>query len=552
MKASLPPNQAVKGIGIGTRKVAGPLHFYKSQAVPRPTASEGCDPHAQTLRLKSALEQAREQIGMLHRRALAEVGQTEAQIFEIHAMLLEDEELTLAMEDALHEGASAEQAVERAARETSEALLALGDPYLSARAADVKDVADRILLNLSGSHKDPAAPSPDTPYILVARDLTPSQTMSLEKDHILGFVTLEGTPNSHTSILARAMGIPALVGVGQLDEGYEGSLALLDAAQGTLILAPNEQTLAEFRQRVERENEIAREHDRYLRTLLNKPAVTRSGKRILIYANVGDEAEAKAAMVNGADGIGLLRSEFLYLSRDRYPTEEELVAAYDAILSKMQGKRTVIRTLDIGADKRIAYFDLPEEVNPALGFRAVRLCLAREALFKTQLRAILRASAKGTISVMLPMIVSVEEVRRCRDLLEECKEELSREQIPFDSKIEFGIMVETPAAALMSRELAEEVDFFSVGTNDLTQYTLAIDRQNPKVASLGERNAEPVLRLVELAANAIHARGGWIGVCGEMAADLRLTQRLLDMGVDELSVSPPYLLGVREKVTECK
>ncbi|MBQ8431603.1 MAG: phosphoenolpyruvate--protein phosphotransferase [Clostridia bacterium] len=545
-------NLMLSGIGIGTRKIAGPLHFYRPRVTPLPTASHTADSRAQELRLQNALTQAREQIALLHRRALAEVGQTEAQIFEIHAMLLEDEDLTEAIAAALANGASAEQAVESAAKGVAADLEALGDPYLSGRAADVRDVAERILLNLSGSHGESATKAPDRPYILVARDLTPSQTMSLEKEKLLGFVTLEGTPNSHTSILARAMGIPALVGVGQLDEHYDGSFALLDAAHGTLTLSPDEGRRAEFQRLVEQENEIAREHDRYLRTLLNKPAVTRSGRRILIYANVGDEAEAESAMVNGADGIGLLRSEFLYLSLDRYPTEEELTAAYDAMVCKMQGKRIVIRTLDVGADKRIAYFDLPEEPNPALGFRAVRLCLAREGLFKTQLRAILRASAKGTISIMLPMIVSVEEVRRCRDLLEECKEELSREQIPFDSKIEFGIMVETPAAAIMSRELAEEVDFFSVGTNDLTQYTLAIDRQNPKVAPLGEKNGEAVLRLIELSAAAIHARGGWIGVCGEMAADLRLTQRLLDMGVDELSVSPPYLLGVREKVTECK
>jgi phosphotransferase system enzyme I (PtsI) len=272
----------------------------------------------------------------------------------------------------------------------------------------------------------------------------------------------------------------------------------------------------------------------------------------LIYANAGNENEAEAAELNGADGIGLLRSEFLYLSIDRYPTEAELYNAYCGVLCKMKGKRVVIRTLDIGADKRISYFDLPEESNPAMGFRAVRICLAREKLFKTQLRAILRASASGSISIMIPMIISVEEVRRCKAILEECKKELSREGKEFDAQIEFGIMIETPAAAIMSRELAAEVDFFSVGTNDLTQYTLAVDRQNPLVANLAEKNLEPILRLIEKAAHAIHEAGGWIGICGELAADLHLTQRFADMGIDELSVSPPYLLGVREKVTECK
>ena len=548
-----PKNLRFTGIGISNGRAGGVLRFFKRQneADPLPPSSP-CDPKAEKERLTQALAHTREQISELHRRAEAEIGQKEAQIFEIHAMLLEDEDFQDGLKDELSRGRSAEEAVQYTTKKYIDMLSELNDPYLSARVADMKDISNRILDNLSG-RSESGMQRETSPYILVADDLSPSETVTLQKELILGFVTFGGTPNSHTSILARAMGIPALVGVGELDaNALEGVYAILDAAKGSLTVSPDEKQIAEFQKSQQSENEIAREHDRYLRTLINKPAVTRGGRKILIYANVGDESEADAASLNGADGIGLLRSEFLYLSLDRYPTENELFNAYCAILGKMQGKRVIIRTLDIGADKKIDYFDLPEEINPAMGFRAVRICLSRENLFKTQLRAILRASSSGTVSVMIPMVISVEEVRRCRHLLEECKKELLHEGKSFDPKIEFGIMIETPAAAIMSRELAREVDFFSVGTNDLTQYTLAVDRQNPFVANLGEKNTEPVMRLIEQAATAIHEVGGWIGICGELAADLRLTQRFVDMGIDELSVSPPYLLGVREKVTECK
>lgn len=553
MEGTKEHNLVLKGIGISHGKVSGKLRFFKRQSpVPSlPRSSHSSDLTVEKQRLSNAIQAAKKQIEKLHQQTLREIGEQEAEIFEIHSMLLEDEDFTDTIYAELSAKQSAELAVQSASEQYAQMLSRLDDPYLAARAADIRDIALRLQNNLSGNADAPRLHD-SSPYILVADDLAPSETVSLQKDKILGFVTFGGTPNSHTSILARAMGIPALVGVGEIDDRFDFSYALLDAAQGSLTIDPDEARLSEFEKNLEKENEIAREHDRYLKTLINKPAVTRSGRKILIYANVGDEAEADNAIFNGADGIGLLRSEFLYLSLDRYPTEDELLKAYEGILGKMQGKRIIIRTLDIGADKKISYFDLPEEINPALGFRAVRICLAREKLFKTQLRAILRASAKGSVSVMIPMIISVEEVRRCRYLLEECKKDLLREGKSFDPKIEFGIMIETPAAAIMSVELAAEVDFFSVGTNDLTQYTLAADRQNPFVANLGEKNGEPVMRLIEQAADAIHARGGWIGICGEMAADLRLTQRFADMGIDELSVSPPYLLGVREKVTECK
>lgn len=541
------------GIGISNGKVGGVLRFFKrQQELSQSPKTPSLSLSEEKERLKKALEKAREEISLLHRKATEEIGEKEAQIFEIHAMLLEDEDFTEGLDYELTlEKCSAEDAVRRTAQKYAQMLGELNDPYLAARTADIQDISKRLLRILSGK-KEAVEEAEASPYILVADDLTPSETVTLKKELILGFVTFGGTPNSHTAILARAMGIPALIGVGELSQEIDGAYAILDAAQGSLTVSPDEALIASFQKSLQSENEIAKEHDRYLRTLINKPAVTRGGHRILIYANAGSEAEAEAANLNGAEGIGLLRSEFLYLALDRYPTENQLYSAYCAILRKTQGKRVVIRTLDIGADKRIAYFDLPEEINPAMGFRAVRICLTRENLFKTQLRAILRASATGSVSVMIPMIISVEEVRRCRALLEECKKELLREKKSFDAQIEFGIMIETPAAAIMSQELANEVDFFSVGTNDLTQYTLAVDRQNPLVANLTEKNEEPVLRLIEKAAHAIHEAGGWIGICGEMAADLRLTQRFADMGIDELSVSPPYLLGVREKVTECK
>ena len=541
----------IHGIGVTSEKTAGKLHFYQSAPKLR-TNQPKKGGVSERDRLQDAIEKTKQTLSLLHERALIGVGEQEAEIFEIHAMLLDDEDFRETMDRALERGKTAEDAVSEAVRLFSEQLRATGDEYLAERAADLRDIETHLTEQLSGvEKKDPPAAHTE-PYILVAQDLTPSQTILLEKSMILGFVTFAGTPNSHTAILARAMGIPALVAVGSLPETLDGAYALLDASAGTLTVSPTPAQIAEFERRRTEDGELAREHDRYLRSLINKPAVTRSGHKMLIYANVGSEGEVPPALLNGADGVGLFRSEFLYLALDRYPTEEELFESYRNTVLQMQGKRIVIRTLDIGADKQIPYFELPKEENPAMGFRAVRICLAREQLFKTQLRAILRASAFGTVSIMIPMIVSAEEIRDCRRLLEECKAELLHRQESFDANIEFGIMIETPAAAVMSDVLAEEVDFFSVGTNDLTQYTLAADRQNPSLDTLCERNREPVLRLIRQSAEAIHQHGGWIGICGELAADLRLTQRFADMEIDELSVSVPYLLGVREKVIECK
>ena len=503
--------------------------------------------------METALQATLDHLSALREKALQTLGESEAQIFEIHAMLLGDEDLLDSLKSEIESGKTAEEALDCSIRKFTHMLENLGDDYLSARAADMRDLSAQLMSALTGG----ASPSSllqdeKEPYILIADDLSPSETVMLEKSMILGFVTFRGTPNSHTAILARAMGIPALIGVGTVDFKYDGCVALLDAPEGTLTVCPTEEQKAVFSEKQGRDDRIAQEHDRYLRALMHKPAVTRSGHRMLIYANIGDGTEVHAALSNGADGIGLLRSEFLYLGSADYPSEERLFQAYRDIALRMQGKRTVIRTLDIGADKKIPYFGLPEEENPALGFRAIRICLSREDLFKTQLRAILRASAVGTISLMLPMIVSVDEVRHSKRLIEECKEELQRAGKAFDPDVELGIMIETPAAAIMSEELASEVNFFSVGTNDLTQYTLAADRQNPALARLCEENREPVLRLIERSADAIHRNGGWIGICGEIAADLHLTQRFADMRIDELSVSVPYLLGLRGKVTECR
>ena len=539
--------------GITAAKAAGPLRYHRSAAKQIPVTAGSVQKTTEEARLSNAISGVKARLADLQRRAEVSVGESAAEIFEIHAMLLDDEDFCEAIDKGLDEGLTAEGAIEKAVQIFSQRLKETGDDYLAARAADLADLSRQLTDQLSGSVASThETEKHDQPYILVAEDLTPSETILLDKSKILGFVTRLGTPNSHTAILARAMGIPALVGVGNIPNGLEGAYALLDASLGTLTVSPTRSQILDFERRRREESELAREHDRYLRSLMNKPAVTRSGHRMLIYGNVGSEDEVSAAFQGGADGIGLFRSEFLYLALDRYPTEETLFASYRRAVENMQGKRIIIRTLDVGADKQIPYFDLPHEENPALGFRAVRICLAREEIFKTQLRAILRASAYGTVSVMIPMIVSAEEVRDCRRLLEECKAELAREGVGFDAGIEFGIMIETPAAAIMSDELAAEVDFFSVGTNDLTQYTLAADRQNAALDTLCERNREPVLRLIEGAARAIHERGGWIGICGELAADLCLTQRFADMKIDELSVSLPYLLGLREKVIDCK
>jgi len=541
--------EVVRGTGIGSRCAVGKLHFLHTPLQKQVKKGQGIE--EERARLYEAISFVMRSISHLQKTAEDEIGADAAEIFAIHAMLLEDEDLIERMESSLSDGLSAEAAVGAARDSLASELAALDDPYLRARAADIGDVCSQLLEHLSGKNESTQQQT-DEPYILVARDLTPSQTMGLDKKTLLGFVTFEGSPNSHTAILARAMGIPALVCTGEISELYDNTVALLDADVGVLTLSPSEEEKAVFSARCAKNAELASERERALHALLDKPAITKSGHHILVYANVGGEEEIDAVLSGGADGIGLLRSEFLYLSLDRAPDEERLYQSYRTVAERMQGRRVVIRTLDIGADKQVSYLSLPREENPALGLRGVRLCLRERTLFCEQIRAILRASAHGKVALMLPMIVSVDEVRACRELIAECMQTLSSRGQDYDKNLEVGIMIETPAAAVMCRELGREVDFFSVGTNDLLQYTIAADRQNPHVEALCRSNCEPVLRLISMAADAIHASGGWIGICGELATDLSLTQRFCDMRVDELSVSPPYLLELRERILECQ
>ena len=537
----------INGTGIGTKKSRGKLKFLKNEKV-------GVSNYFTTYeneinRLNNSIECVKKSLMELEKIAKASIGSEEAKIFEIHRMLLEDEDLYEAAEYEISQGKCAENAVYIASEKYSNMLKCLNDEYLSERAKDVCDVASQLINHLTGKANE--IDSDKSSYILVADDLTPSQTVKLDKDKILGIITFFGTPSSHTAILARAMGIGAIVGTGEIDIKYDGELCLLDSEIGEAVISPTLTEIEIFKSKEREESRIAKEHESYLKELINKPAISKKGHRVLIYANIGSEKEVEGALLNGAEGIGLFRSEMTYLSLDRYPTEDELYYVYKEAVSKMKGRRVIIRTLDIGADKQIPYFNIPKEENPALGYRGVRICLDRIDVFKTQLRAILRASAYGKTSIMLPMIVSENEIIRCKEILEECKNELFEENYAFDSKIELGIMIETPASAIMSDILAKYVDFFSVGTNDLTQYTLAIDRQNSKVAKIGEENKDVLLRLIKYASEQIHKNGGWIGICGELGADLTLTQKFVDMKVDELSVSSPYLLGVRKKVGEC-
>ncbi|MBR2943652.1 MAG: phosphoenolpyruvate--protein phosphotransferase [Clostridia bacterium] len=549
MEKSYKGQRIFTGIGITSKKASGRLRLISTNEGVVQNKGTSLNKDDEKKRFLDAVKRTIERTNEIAKRAKESLGESEAQIFEIHAMLLDDEDFIGSALGEISKGKSAEEAVTSSAQKYTSILRAIGDEYLSARASDIKDICSGIIDTLSA--KTEKGDSEEEPYILVARDLTPSQTVKLDKSKILGFVTYEGTPSSHTSILARAMGIPAIVGVGELPNSIIGTEALLDAKRGRLIACPSDEERERFLAEYRYESKIASEHERYMRSLISTPAVTRSGHRVLIYANVGNEGEVDGALLNGAEGIGLLRSEFMYFERDTYPSETELFSSYKRIAEKMQGKRVIIRTLDVGADKQIPYFNLEKEQNPALGYRGIRICLDRRELFKIQLRAILRASHYGKVGIMMPMIATLGELKRAKELLFEAMKELDKESVMYDEKIEIGIMIETPASAIISDKLAKEVSFFSVGTNDLTQYTLAVDRQNSRVSGICA-DTEAVMRLIKMATDNIHEVGGWIGVCGEMAADLSLTQAFVDIGVDELSVSAPYLLGVRGKVTDSK
>lgn len=504
------------------------------------------DPEAEIRRFRTAKEKALSELQQLYDKALTDVGEANAMIFEAHQLMLEDPDYNDSVENIINtQKVNAEYAIGVTSDNYAAIFEAMDDAYMQGRAADVKDVSNRLLSQFA--KKQNASFEMTEQVIIAADDLAPSETVQLDKDKVLSFITVEGSANSHTAILARTMNIPAVIGIGDtLTPKYDGRLAIVDGQEGKIYIDPDEEILVAMRKK----QVVEQEQRELLETLKGKENVTRSGQKINLYANIANVSDVGAALRNDAGGIGLFRSEFLYLENETYPTEEQQFAAYRQVAEMMAGKRVIIRTLDIGADKQVGYFNLEKEDNPAMGFRAIRICLTRPELFKTQLRAIFRASAYGQIAIMFPMIISVSEVRRIKEIMDEVKTGLRADGIAFSDQIETGIMIETPAAVMISRELAKEVDFFSVGTNDLTQYTLAIDRQNRNLDSFYDSHHPAVLSMIQMAAENAHAEGKWIGICGELAADLSLTERFLQMNIDELSVAPGMILPLRKKIRE--
>ncbi len=503
---------------------------------------------AEKERLEKAKEKATEQLQVIYDKALKEVGEANAQIFEIHMMMIEDEDYNESINSIIEtQSVNAEYAVAITADNFAAMFASMEDAYMQARSADVKDISNRIISCLSEENSDSTVS--DEKVIICADDLAPSETVQLDKDKVLAFVTAYGSSNSHTAILARNMNIPAIIGVGEelLKTLKSGDFAAVDGYTGEIFLDPDEETRA----RLEAKRAEDEEKKRLLQELKGKENITLDGRKINIYANIGSVDNIGAVLANDAGGIGLFRSEFLYLESEDYPTEEQQFAAYKRVLESMAGKKVIIRTLDIGADKQVGYFGLAKEENPALGYRAIRICLTRPEVFRTQLRALYRASAYGNLGIMFPMITSTGEVQQALNLCEQVKMELKAEGIEYSDKVEIGIMIETPAAAVISDRLAPMVDFFSVGTNDLTQYTLACDRQNADIEQFIDTHHEAILRLIEMAADNAHKNGKWIGICGELGADTSLTETFLRMGIDELSVSPAFVLKVREAVRKC-
>lgn len=501
------------------------------------------DADAEMARFEAARVRAQEQLDVLYQEALEQVGEENAMIFDVHKIMLDDLDYLEAIENRIRtELVNAEYAVTVTGEEFSAVFASMDDEYMNARAADVIDISGRVVRILEG--REEAGLHTKEPVIVIADDLSPSETIQMDKSKILAFVTKHGSANSHTAILARSLNIPSLVNTNvEITTAYHGKTAVVDGVEGMLVIEPDEEILAQKTA----EQAKLREAEEKLKQLIGKENITKDGRSIKLYANMGNVEDVEKVLENDAGGIGLFRSEFLYLGRDTFPTEEEQFAAYKEVVSRMEGKKVIIRTLDIGADKTVDYFELDAEENPALGYRAIRICLMQPQVFKTQLRAIYRAAAFGTVSIMFPMIISVEEIRKIKGIVEEVKAELSSEGIAYGNA-ELGIMIETPAAAVISGELAKEVDFFSIGTNDLTQYTLAIDRQNQKLEPFYDAHHPAVLKLIEMTIENGHKAGIWVGICGELAADDTLTETFLDMGLDELSVSPTYILKLREKI----
>ncbi|MDE7194966.1 MAG: phosphoenolpyruvate--protein phosphotransferase [Oscillospiraceae bacterium] len=503
------------------------------------------DKEAEKRRYEQAKSTASDQLGEIYEKALKEVGEANAAIFEIHQMMLDDDDYNDSVTNIIdNQGVNAEYAVAVTADNFAEMFSAMDDAYMKARAADVRDISNRLISVLSGESAQSA--DSDEKVIICAYDLAPSETVSLDKERVLAFVTAHGSSNSHTAILARNMNIPAIIGVGDkfLDGIRDGAEAIVDGYTGEIYVNPDEETRGALLKK-QREDE---EKKRLLQELKGKENVTLDGRRINVYANIGSVDNIGAVLLNDAGGIGLFRSEFLYLENSDYPTEEQQFSAYKKVLESMAGKKVIIRTLDIGADKQVDYFNLKKEENPALGYRAIRICLTRPEIFRTQLRALYRASVYGNLGIMFPMIASVSELEKILEMCDSVKAELKEQGIEYSENTELGIMIETPAAAVISDRLAPMVDFFSVGTNDLTQYTLACDRQNPDIEEFVDTHHEAILRLIEMSAENAHKHGAWIGICGELAADTTLTETFLRMGIDELSVSPAFVLKVRDAV----
>ena len=533
----------IQGKGVSSGVGVGPLYFYH-RAKTNITRYKVEDVDAEWKRFKDAQATAIEQLGELAEKARAEAGDEAAMLFETHQMMAEDLDYEEAIEAQIKEETNnAEAAVTDVAAQFADMFAAMDDSYMQARAADVKDVSSRILDILCGVVAGGIAS--EVPVLLAADDLAPSETVQLDKSKILGFITAGGSGSSHTAILARTMGIPAIVGVGDaLKPEYEGRPVIIDGGTGNVVIDPDEMT----RDRLLKKREEELRLQRLLESLKGQPNITKDGKSIRIYCNIGSPDDVHAVQVNDGGGIGLFRSEFLYLHCTDYPTEDQQFEAYKQVLSAMEDKEVIIRTCDIGADKQIDYFDLPKEDNPAMGMRALRISLTRPDFFKTQLRALYRASAYGKLGIMFPMVTSVWEVREAKKLCETVKNELKSEGIPYSENVQLGIMIETPAAAIMSDRLAKEVDFFSCGTNDLTQYTLACDRQNNDLGRFYDPHHPAVLRLLKMVADNAHKNGIWVGICGELGADLTLTETFLAIGIDELSVSPRAVLPLRNAV----
>lgn len=535
--------EQIFGKGVSKGVAAGPISFYRrpSGEIPRCSVT---DTAAELARFHDACETAKEQLGVLHDKALAEAGEDAAMLFEAHQMMLDDLDFVESIEGLIeNDRLNAEAAVSDTGAQFAEMFAAMDDSYMQARAADIRDISTRVVGILTGEGESGIVS--DVPCIVAADDLAPSETVQLDKSLILGFITAGGSANSHTAILARTMGIPAIIGAGDaLQAEMEGKYAIIDGQTGETVIEPDD---AE-RERLLKKQAKEKALKELLDQLKGKPNETRDGRNVMVYCNIGSPADIDAVLQNDGGGIGLFRSEFLYLQGSDYPTEDEQFEAYKTVAERMGGRRVIIRTLDIGADKQADYFHLDKEENPAMGLRAIRICLTRPEVFRTQLRALYRASAYGKIAIMFPMITSVWEVQEIKRICRNIRAELTEEGVPMADKVELGIMIETPAAVMMSAELAREVDFFSVGTNDLTQYTLAVDRQGVGLDRFFDAHHPAVLRMLRMTAENAHRAGIWIGICGELGADAELTETFLSMGIDELSVSPSAVLPLRSAI----